>query len=224
MAGKGRGRGRAQFTFNIEEIGFSRGESLPEIAFQPRPLFPPTDFKTVPLNTGEDVNYMLALKQELRGSSKKLPYFIEVATVKRDVERYTEKYQVKDPNKNWTPDWRLLPAELKPRTKKLKTKKVKKAKPSTKPAADSNIKKPTATVANEDVIQTLEALEKKDAEGKSDEETEEKEKDKDEEGEEAEVEEYNEEELEEENDYIASYFDDGGDYGVSDDEMDEATY
>ncbi|XP_072372357.1 DNA-directed RNA polymerase III subunit RPC7 isoform X2 [Scyliorhinus torazame] len=103
MAG-GRGRGRGQFTFNIEAIGFSRGEVLPDTGCQPLPLFPPTEFKPVPLNTGEDVNYILALKQELRGASKKLPYYIESAIAKKD--------------------WRRLPRELKPRVKKLKKPKI----------------------------------------------------------------------------------------------------
>uniref|UniRef100_A0A7M4E308 RNA polymerase III subunit G n=1 Tax=Crocodylus porosus TaxID=8502 RepID=A0A7M4E308_CROPO len=76
MAGAGRGRGRAAFTFNIEAIGFSKGEALPEAAFKPPPLFPSIDCKPVPLKTGEDEDYMLALKQELRGTMKKMPYFM----------------------------------------------------------------------------------------------------------------------------------------------------
>ncbi|XP_067884937.1 DNA-directed RNA polymerase III subunit RPC7 isoform X2 [Heterodontus francisci] len=196
----GRGRGRGQFTFNIEAIGFSRGEALPDTGCQPLPLFPPTEFKPVPLNTGEDVSYILALKQELRGACKKLPYYIDGVIAKKD--------------------WRRLPTELKPRIKKLK-----KTKASTKVSLVSKMKKPKAVVnkSNEDVVRTLEVLEKKDTENKSDEETEEKEKESEEEDEAVDGE-YNDEDCEEENDYIASYFEDGDDYGVSDDNMDEATY
>ncbi|XP_051875816.1 DNA-directed RNA polymerase III subunit RPC7 [Pristis pectinata] len=217
MSEKGRGRGRAQFTFNIEAIGFSRGESLPDTGCQPLPLFPPTEFKPVPLNTGEDVNYILALKQELRGACKKLPYYMEAAIEKKDVERYTQKYMKKDNNKKWTPDWRRFPRELKPRMKMLK-----KAKTGTDVPSVSKMNSPKVVVdkSNEDIIQKLEVLEKKDTENKSDEETEEKEKEE----EDAEDEEYNEEEFEEENDYIASYFEDGDDDAASDDNMDEATY
>ncbi|XP_060700152.1 DNA-directed RNA polymerase III subunit RPC7 [Hemiscyllium ocellatum] len=215
MSGSGRGRGRAQFTFNIEAIGFSRGETLPEAAYQPLPLFPPTEFKPVPLNTGEDVNYILALKQELRGACKKLPYYIDHVDTKKDVERYANKYQENDCKKDWIPDWRRLPRELKPRIKRIK-------KTNTAPMV-SQPKKPQ-TVTNEEAIQKLEVLEKKDSEHKSDEETEEKEKDKDDEEDEVAEEEYDEEECEEENDYIASYFDNGDNYEASDDNMDEATY
>uniref|UniRef100_A0A8C0G1X9 Uncharacterized protein n=1 Tax=Chelonoidis abingdonii TaxID=106734 RepID=A0A8C0G1X9_CHEAB len=77
MAGSGKGRGRAAFTFNIEAIGFAKGETLPEVAFKPPPLFPPTDFKPVPLKMGEEEDYMLALKQEFRASMKKMPYFMQ---------------------------------------------------------------------------------------------------------------------------------------------------
>ncbi|XP_006005115.1 DNA-directed RNA polymerase III subunit RPC7 [Latimeria chalumnae] len=219
MSGKGRGRGRASFTFNIEAIGFSKGEALPESTFQPRPLFPPTDFKPVPLKTGDDEDYMMALKQELRGSLRKLPFCIAAQRENKGIERYADKYQKekdKEIDMSWTPDWRRLPRELKPSSKKLKRKVKVKAK--TKPAAE----KP-----NVDVIQKLEDLEKKDAEAKSDEEPEAKEKGKKEgEEEEAEAEEeYDEEELEEENDYIDAYFDNGEGFGgESDDNMDEATY
>ncbi|XP_062925203.1 DNA-directed RNA polymerase III subunit RPC7 isoform X1 [Mobula hypostoma] len=218
MSERGRGRGRAQFTFNIEAIGFSRGESLPDTGCQPLPLFPPTEFKPVPLNTGEDVNYILALKQELRGACKKLPYYIEAAIEKKDIERYAQKYTEKNGTKKWTPDWRRLPRELKPRIKMSK-----KARIDTNVPTESKMKSPEVVVdkSNEDVIQKLQDLEKKDTENKSDEETEEKEKEEDEN---AEDEEYNEEEFEEENDYIASYFEDGDDYAASDDNMDEATY
>ena len=32
----------------------------------------------MPLKTGEDEDYMLALKQDLRGTMKKMPYFLAV--------------------------------------------------------------------------------------------------------------------------------------------------
>lgn len=39
MAGN-KGRGRAAYTFNIEAVGFSRGERLPDVVLKPPPLFP----------------------------------------------------------------------------------------------------------------------------------------------------------------------------------------
>lgn len=82
MAGN-KGRGRAAYTFNIEAVGFSRGEKLPDVVLKPPPLFPDTDYKPVPLKTGEGEDYLLALKQELRETMKRMPYFIETPEEKQ---------------------------------------------------------------------------------------------------------------------------------------------
>ncbi|NWR75059.1 RPC7 polymerase, partial [Centropus unirufus] len=214
MAGSGRGRGRAAFTFDIEAIGFTKGAVLPDVACQPPPIFPSTDNKPVPLKTGEDEDYMLALKQDLRGTMKKMPYFLAVEEDREAIERYSKKYSEKE-HETWTPDWRRLPREMKP---KKKTKKAG-AKPK-----KAKISEPTS---NQDVMKKIEELERKDDEEEKSEDEKEKTKDKeDEDDDEAEEpEEYDEEEHEEENDYISSYFEDGDDFGAgSDDNMDEATY
>ncbi|KAM6289482.1 DNA-directed RNA polymerase III subunit RPC7 [Aegotheles albertisi] len=216
MAGAGRGRGRAAFTFSIEAIGFGKGAALPDVACKPPPPFPSTDNKPVPLKTGEDEDYMLALKQDLRGTMKKMPYFLAVEEDREVIERYSKKYQ--DSEKEhaaWTPDWRRLPREMKP---KKKTKKA-----GTKPKRAKN----SEPKSNLDVLKKIEELEKKDDEEEKSEDEKDKTKDKEgEDDEEAEEpEEYDEEEHEEENDYISSYFEDGDDFGAgSDDNMDEATY
>uniref|UniRef100_A0A452IZ07 DNA-directed RNA polymerase III subunit RPC7 n=1 Tax=Gopherus agassizii TaxID=38772 RepID=A0A452IZ07_9SAUR len=85
MAGRGgRGRGRSQMTFNVEAVGIGKGDSLPPSTLQPSPLFPPMEYKPVPLQTGEEVEYMLALKQELRGAMKNLPYYVKPAAPKKE--------------------------------------------------------------------------------------------------------------------------------------------
>uniref|UniRef100_A0A671NUA7 DNA-directed RNA polymerase III subunit RPC7-like n=1 Tax=Sinocyclocheilus anshuiensis TaxID=1608454 RepID=A0A671NUA7_9TELE len=81
MAGS-RGRGRSQFSFSVDALGFGRGDCLPSSAHTPSPLYPPMQFRPVPLHTGEEVDYMLALKQELRASSKNLPFHIKAARTK----------------------------------------------------------------------------------------------------------------------------------------------
>ncbi|KAK3508509.1 hypothetical protein QTP70_031367, partial [Hemibagrus guttatus] len=213
----GRGRGRSLFTFNVDSLGFGRGEALPSSAQAPSPLYPPMQFRPVPLQTGEEVDYMLALKQEFRASSKNLPFHIQPSAPKKDVARYSDKYQNGEPkHSEWTPDWSRLPKEL-----CIKVQKLRKAK--TKPLVKSKTK-PAA--AGKEVIQKLENLEKKEEENQSEEEDEEKKKKTGEEEEEPDdAEEYNEEEFEEETDYIMSYFDNGEDFGGdSDDNMDEATY
>ncbi|NXS62431.1 RPC7 polymerase, partial [Brachypteracias leptosomus] len=215
MAGSGSGRGRSAFTFNIEAIGFARGAALPDTTSEPPPTFPSTDNKPVPLKTGEEEDYLVALKQDLRETMKKTPYFL---TVEEDREGlcalYFYLYLLWSLFSVFCTDWRRLPRELKPK------KKTKKAAAQPKKAKSSEPK------SNVDVLKKIEELEKKDDEEKSEDE-EEKPKDKEgEEDEEAEESgEYDEEEHEEENDYISSYFEDGDDFGAgSDDNMDEATY
>ncbi|NWX24632.1 RPC7 polymerase, partial [Aegotheles bennettii] len=216
MAGSGRGRGRAAFTFSIEAIGFGKGAALPDVACKPPPPFPSTDNKPVPLKTGEDEDYMLALKQDLRGTMKKMPYFL---AVEEDREGLFENYCCKSSfiwiKAIFCTDWRRLPREMKPK------KKTKKAGTKPKKAKNSEPK------SNLDVLKKIEELEKKDDEEEKSEDEKDKTKDKEgEDDEEAEEpEEYDEEEHEEENDYISSYFEDGDDFGAgSDDNMDEATY
>ncbi|KFO99563.1 DNA-directed RNA polymerase III subunit RPC7, partial [Calypte anna] len=211
----GRGRGRAAFTFNVEAIGFTKGAALPDVMCKPPPPFPSTDNKPVPLKTGEDEDYMLALKQDLRGAMKKMPYFLAVEEDREVIERYSKKYHDSEKeHATWTPDWRRLPREMKPKKKTKKGAKPKKAKIL---ESESNL----------DVLKKIEELEKKDDEEEKSEDEKDKKKDKEgEDDEEAEEpEEYDEEEHEEENDYISSYFEDGDDFGAgSDDNMDEATY
>lgn len=45
-----------------------------------------TEFKPVPLKTGEDEDYMLALKQELRGTMQRRPHNIKAPTNKAGEE------------------------------------------------------------------------------------------------------------------------------------------
>ncbi|XP_061584929.1 DNA-directed RNA polymerase III subunit RPC7 [Cololabis saira] len=213
----GRGRGVASFTFNIDALGIGRG-SMPEARVGPTPLFPNTEFKPVPLKAGEDEEYMLALKQEMRGTMQRLPHNIKIQSRKADVEKYTERYlkqrQIED--EEWTPDWNLFPKELRPQRKK----------PRVKTDPKKKIVK-TSQKDKADVLNKLDELAKKDDGNpeKSDDETVKK-KGEEEEEEEIEGEELDEEDVEEDNDYIESYFDNGEEFGAhSDDNMDgEATY
>ncbi|KAM6034846.1 DNA-directed RNA polymerase III subunit RPC7 isoform 5-T7 [Theristicus caerulescens] len=234
MAGSGRGRGRAAFTFNIEAIGFAKGAALPDVMCKPPPPFPSTDNKPVPLKTGEDEDYMLALKQDLRGTMKKMPYFLAVEEDHEAIERYSKKYQDSEKeHATWTPDWRRLPREMKPKKKTKKSFLLQNCEPDPSTAVGAGIgakpkkAKSSEPKSNLDVLKKFEELEKKDDDEEKSEDEKDKTKDKEgEDDEEAEEpEEYDEEEHEEENDYISSYFEDGDDFGAgSDDNMDEATY
>ncbi|XP_050399898.1 DNA-directed RNA polymerase III subunit RPC7-like [Patella vulgata] len=219
MAGRGRGRGKTM-SFNVEMLGFGRGETLPAPVQQPRPIYPPQIYKPVALKEGEDYEYMLALKQEFRGAAKKSPFYLNYSEKKRDVERYSDKYQLaqQENERKWIPDWRMFPAELKPTTRR-------KTKSNIKP----NLKKARVTERDkEDIVKKLEILETTDSktEDKDEDEDEkdgEEKKKKDEDGEDVvdEEEVIDDEQLEEETDYGQSYFDNGEGFGDDDDDGDE---
>ncbi|NXR48102.1 RPC7L polymerase, partial [Hippolais icterina] len=214
MAGRGRGRGRGQMTFNVEAVGIGKGDALPPPTLQPSPLFPALERRAAPLPGGEEGEYMLALKQELRRAMRGLPYFVKPGAPRRDIERYSDKYQLSSPVDSaidWNPDWRRLPRELKIRVRRLR-------KGRTAPL----VPKQHVALDKEETIKKLESLEKKEEEVTSEEE---EEKEEEEEGKEEEEEEYDEEEHEEETDYVLSYFDNGESFGPdSDDNGDEAVY
>ncbi|XP_075381177.1 DNA-directed RNA polymerase III subunit RPC7-like isoform X2 [Mycteria americana] len=197
MAARGRGRGRGQMTFNVEAVGIGKGDALPPPTLQPSPLFPPLEQRAAPLPGGEEGEYVLALKQELRGAMRALPYFVKPGAPRRDIERYSDKYQLCSPVDSAI-DWNPGTTVLIPKSKQR------------------------VALDKEETIKKLESLEKKEEEVTSEEE---EEKEEEEEGKEEEEEEYDEEEHEEETDYIMSYFDNGEDFGAdSDDNMDEAVY
>ncbi|XP_046890860.1 RNA polymerase III subunit GL b [Hypomesus transpacificus] len=222
MAGRGRGRGRGHMSFSVEAVGIGKGENLPPSILQPTPLFPPMEHKPVPLVMGEDLEYMLALKQEFRGAMKTLPFYIRPAAPQKDVERYSDKYQNNEPTDNtieWNPDWKRLPKELRIRVRKPQKENTfltVEVPVGPKPSKKSRVDK-------EEIILKLEKLEKKEEEVSSDDEEGEKKKQEEEVQEGDNV--YDEEEFEEETDYIMSYFDNGEEFGGdSDDNMDEAIY
>ncbi|XP_053859987.1 DNA-directed RNA polymerase III subunit RPC7 [Vidua macroura] len=116
MAGSGRGRGHASFAFNMEALGFGKGAALPHVICKLPPPFPSTNNKPVPLKIREDEDYMLALKQDLRETMKKMPYFLTVGDEHQRFLRNSQKYQdnAKE-QETLTPDWRRLPREMKPK-------------------------------------------------------------------------------------------------------------
>ncbi|XP_064620580.1 DNA-directed RNA polymerase III subunit RPC7-like [Lineus longissimus] len=214
MAGRGRGRGRG-LSFNIESLGFGRGDSLPAASQEPPPLYPPLQFKPAPLKTGEELDYLLALKQEFRGTVRESPFFIKPLERRRDVERYSDKYQLNqngDSNIRWEPDWTRFPAELAAKKKRVGKKTV---------VAAPKLVAKKGDVLDKMIDKTLEDLAKKEAK-QGDESGEEDEAAKSEDEEENEGEEELElgedEEFEEETDYNLNYFDNGENYGNDDED------
>lgn len=224
MASRGKGRGKS-VSFDVQALGFARGEALPAASLQPPPLFPVQVFKPLPLPQDEEYEYKLALKQEFVGTFRKSQYYLKADKKQNDIVRYSDKYQLnqQDTNGTFTPDFRRLPAELKPRENK---KRLQRAGLTPKP----NIlpKKAKLNIVDADIKEiekTLETLEKTETEVAEIEETGgEKEGEKNDDDDETIVDDdevYDEDDLEEETDYATNYFDNGEGYGDDDGDDDE---
>lgn len=64
-----------------------------------------TDFKPVPLKAGEDEDYMLALKQEMRGTMQRLPHNIKPQSNKAGEEESNDKKHLTE--MLWQDNWLL---------------------------------------------------------------------------------------------------------------------
>jgi len=223
MAGRGRGRGRG-LSINIEALGLGRGEILPQIAHPP-PLFPPLPFNPGPLPQSDEMDYLVAVKQELLESFRKSPFHIKALNKSTDIARYSDKYGASiETQSPLNPDWSRLPAELRIRPPRKRSAAV--LKPNLKAARKSK-----STDKQADVTSLLEKLEEKDKtqdqfeDADSDGDENEKKAKEDGDDEDEIDEEYDEEDLEEQTDYNVAYFDNGENYGDDDDgDDDEPTY
>ncbi|XP_030605771.1 DNA-directed RNA polymerase III subunit RPC7-like [Archocentrus centrarchus] len=216
-----RGRGQRMPSFTMDAV---RGDGLPPSVQQPTPVFPVMEQKPLPLTGGEEAEYLLALKQDFRGAMRSLPCFIQPVVTRRDVERYSDKYnrsEQMDRLLDWAPDWKRFPRELRVHVRKTVRDGVLATVQSPPPPPPQMKKKNVKD--KEELLLKLESLEKKEEQAASEDEEGDMKKKQEEEAEGEE--EYDEEEFEEETDYIASYFDNGEDFGGdSDDNMDEAIY
>ena len=211
--GRGRGRGgKGGMTFNIESIGFGRGDALPASTLQPPPAYPPLHQQPLPLQSSDALSYMMELQKDFVKTMLDSPYYIRKEEKKNDVERYSDKYRGSKNTDNtigWKPDWRRMPKELQITVRKRKSAS------KTAPLVIPNLKKAKISTekSDDEVKKRLEELEKTDAEKVSDEEDSEMEEDNLE---------IIEEENEEENDYLSNYFDNGESYlDEEDDTLDE---
>ncbi len=67
--------------------------------------FQPLEFKPLPLATGDEYEYLLALKQEFRGTMKESAFYMKPQEKKKDIGRYSDKYQLgqHENNSTWEP-------------------------------------------------------------------------------------------------------------------------
>jgi len=213
MAGRGRGRGgKASLSFHVSNLGFAPGEQLPTNTIQPPPSYPILVHRPTPLSSTEVDEYLLALSQEFRGSSRDSPFYLKPKIIKRDIVRYTDRYKhnqkTTGQTDQWEPNWSFLPPELKPATKRKPMRggrggkvNIQAGRKRKHPGGGEHDKK--------DIEKKLDTL--IESEAKVD-------VNKNPEDEEEEEEVFEEDEFEDDNDYNFDYYNDGGDkYGDDDD-------
>lgn len=246
MGGRGRGRGggaRNAMSFNVEELGFRRGDALPAAQLAPPPLFPQVLTRPPAFECTDELEYLQALKEDFRTTMSKSPHFLKADEVKNSIERYSDRFKrsaadevaadEEEERHLWHMPDKFFPAELTEVPKKKKKKK------------DAGKGKLKLKGDAADIASKLAELEKKEGEGDGEEEEEEdaaataankktkakKEKPEggeggdEEEDDEEEGEEGDDEDGEEEmggNDYEQNYFDNGeDDANSSEDNIDE---
>jgi len=231
-------------SFNVEELGFRRGDALPVSQLAPPPLFPAVATRPAPFEETEELKYLQVLKEDFRTTMTKSPHFLKADEVKNSIERYSDRFKASTANDNdadedetrlfWHMPDKFFPAELTAAPKKKKKKKNEDRK-SKRLKGDSK-----------DITSKLDELEKNEGEGDEEEDEDEEaaapaakkkkkpnkeasgdKDDDDEEGDDDDEEEEGEDNEEEEeemggNDYEQNYFDNGEDEAnTSEDNLDE---
>ncbi|KAL1919070.1 uncharacterized protein VTP21DRAFT_2451 [Calcarisporiella thermophila] len=201
--GGGRGRGRGGGG------GGGGGPQIPTEMFgdissmfqtkEPPALFPEYD-TPIPRKLTFVENEQIQLIRAFRQSMKTSQFYLESRAVKKDIQRYSDKYRISEQKR---PALRTIKTDLKFFPEELHQ--------VINPTKASKGRKQVKAQFDINALDNLEQEEQKGAE------SEEKEEEEGKEGEEEE-EEYDEEEMEEENDYIESYFDNGEGDDIDDDD------
>jgi len=224
MGGRGRGRGRggAAVSFNIEQLGLTKGDDVP-CHLKPPPIYPPPENRPFELNNGIEEKYLLTVHKELNIRMKSSPFhLVTTNVVKKGIESfYDRKYN--NPShldKELPVQWDRMPSEL--RISKAVVKKRKATTTSTKRAKQKRDVDPSQ------ILSKLEDMEKTESEAEDEITEKKKEDDEDdpkEDREDDDDEELEDEELDDGTDYANQYFDNGEGYLDDDDNLDdEAVY
>jgi len=224
MGGRGRGRGRggAAVSFNIEQLGLTKGDEIP-CHLKPPPLYPPLENKPIPLNDGIEDKYLLTVHKELNIRMKNSPFhLVTTKMVKKGIESfYDRKYNnLSHLDKELPVQWARMPTEL--QASKIASKKRRAT------TVFSRRTKQKMDVDLNQILSKLEGTEKTESDAEDDTTENKKANDDDdlnEDREDVEDEEVEDEELDEGTDYANQYFDNGESYLDEDDNLDdEAVY
>ncbi|KAI4482621.1 hypothetical protein M0804_008474 [Polistes exclamans] len=211
MAGRGHGKGSMSFTF--EQLGLTKAEAMMHPVLEPPPKYPILKYKPLPFTITNEISYLIELKRDFSEYFKESPFNVQPIEVKKDVERYSDRFQdlmIDKSGYETKYDWSKIPAELKPSSIRRK-----------KALATAVPNKKQKLV---DVESKLQELEKKEINQQGEVVESEEEKIEEEEEEEKEMgvdEDEVDEEMDEGTDYVNSYFDNGEGYDDEEDNIDD---
>jgi len=210
----GRGRGKPTMSFSMEQLGISKGETLPAPVLQPSPSYPQLDHKPLPIQLTTEMSYLIELKRDFTEYMRESPNNVQAAVLNEDIERFCEDFEdsITEYNKSKYEayhDWSRMPKELKmSRKRKLRQQNVG---PNKKKKDMDIVKKLADLERREDTQQPTEEEDKEEGDEENSEEKE-TERVKDEE---------EEDEMDDGTDYANEYFENGDNYYSEDDNDDD---
>ncbi|XP_071650985.1 DNA-directed RNA polymerase III subunit RPC7 isoform X1 [Temnothorax longispinosus] len=114
----GRGRGKSTMSFSMEQLGISKGETLPAPVVQPSLHYPQLDHKPLPIQLTTEMSYLVELKRDFTEYMRESPNNVQAAVLNEDVERFCEDFDeaVTECDKSKYEayhDWNRMPMQLK---------------------------------------------------------------------------------------------------------------
>lgn len=211
----GRGRGKPAISFSMEQLGISKGETLPAPVLQPSLNYPQLDHKPLPIQLTTEMSYLIELKRDFTEHMRESPNNVQAAILKEDIERFCEDQEDAITECNKTKyeayyDWDRIPVELKLARKRK----------SCQQSVGWNKKK-----KDKDIVKKLAELEKKESIQQPVEEEDKEEGDEEENGEKKETGEHikdEEDEMDDGTDYVIEYLDTDNYYSEDDNNDDQA--
>jgi len=202
-------------SFSMEQLGVSKGETLPAPVLQPSPSYPQLDHKPLPIQLTTEMSYLIELKRDFTEYMRESPNNVQAAVLNEDIERFCEDFEdsITEYNKSKYEayhDWNRTPKELKmSRKRKLRQQNVGR----NKKKKDMDIAQKLADLERrEDTQQPTEEEDKEEGDEENSEEKETGERVKDEE---------EEDEMDDGTDYANEYFENGDNYYSEDDNDDD---
>lgn len=104
-------------SFSVENLGFNRGDALPQAILAPPPTFPPLLTQPLPLTSDDVTSHVLTVRQQLLHWWNNSPFFVQQSETKADrVARYSDRHANKPGSKpvavNIYDNFKVLPSEL----------------------------------------------------------------------------------------------------------------